>query len=163
MPDGVSQLEISLFNEVETVAAYEAPEAVIVVPEHRRKAKRTKEQLAETLPVVEEVIDIAEDERKCNICEGAIVFVGKELVRQTVEIIPAQAYLKKLYRNVYRCPECAKESDEENFVKPIAPEPVIKRGLLGASAIAHVIYEKYANAMPLARQESGWKNFGVGI
>jgi len=40
-------------------------------------------------------------------------------------------------------------------------QPVIKKSMASASTVAHVMYEKYVNAMPLHRQEKNWANQGV--
>jgi hypothetical protein len=74
LPEGIEQ--ISLFNEAEVYADERAPEPVIV-KQHKRKPKRTKEELAKDLPVEEVIIDIPEDQRACNICEGEIHPIGK--------------------------------------------------------------------------------------
>jgi len=151
-----------LFNEAEAYAHEEEPE-LVNVDQHTRKPRRTKEELAKTLPVVEVVIDIPEDERNCDICEGGLTSIGKELVRSEVSIIPAQAYVTETYRINYGCNDCLKETDEANIIKPEVPEPVVKRGLASPSSAAHVFYQKFVNAMPLYRQAKDWANFGVNI
>lgn len=160
LSEGIEQ--ISLFNEAEVYADERAPEPVIV-KQHKRKPKRTKEELAKDLPVEEIIIDIPEDQRACNICEGEIHPIGKELVRRELSIIPAQAYVTETYRINYACDDCEKESDQANIIKPEVPEPVVKRGLASPSSVAYTMYQKYANAMPLARQEKDWSTFGVKI
>ena len=80
----------TLFNEAETYGGEDEPEPVIV-EQHTRKAKRTKEEIAKDLPVKEVVIDIPESDRTCGICEGELHPIGKELVRRELSIIPAQA------------------------------------------------------------------------
>ena len=153
----------TLFNEAEAYAREDEPEPVIV-RQHTRKRKRTKEELAKDLPVVEVVIDIPEGGRACDICESAdLKPIGKELVRRELSIIPAQAYVTETYRVNYGCGECLEESDQANIIKPEVPEPVVKRGLASPSSAAHVMYQKFVNGMPLARQERDWKNFGVEI
>lgn len=158
LEDGLEQVYI--FNEAEVFADEDAPEPVIV-QQHQRKPKRTKEELAKDLPVKEVIIDIPEDERICNICKGELHLIGKELVRRELGIIPAQAYVIETYQMNYACDDCEKETEQANIIKPEVPVPVVKRGLASPSSIAYTMYQKYANAMPLARQESDWKTFGV--
>jgi len=152
----------SLFNEAEACAQEDAPEPV-VIEKHTRKPKRTKEELAKDLPVREVVIKIPEAEQFCNICEGGLKVIGRELVRRELSIIPAQAYVTETYRENCACIECEKETDDANIIKPEVPEPVIKRGLASPSSVAHVMYQKYVNAMPLYRQAKDWETFGVKI
>jgi len=156
-------LQESMFNEAEAYSDDDAPEAVIV-EQHTRKAKRTKEELAKELPVKETIIDIPESERICNICESDDLYkIGKELIRRELCIIPAQAYVEKIYSVTYGCNPCANETEQSNIMKAEVPVPVIKRGLASPSSAAHVMYQKYVNAMPLYRQEKDWKTFGVEI
>jgi len=154
--------QISLFNEAEAYADAAAPEPVIV-ERHERKLKRTKEELAKTLPVKEVVMDIPENERVCGICESGLRPIGREFVRREINIIPAQAYITETYRINYACAVCEAETGEANIVKAPVPVPVIKRGLASPSAAAHVFYQKYVNAMPLHRQAQDWANFGVKL
>jgi len=160
LDDGLEQLH--LFNEAEVYADEKAPEPV-EVKQHQRKPKRTKEELAKGLPVVEVIIDIPELERTCNICEGDLNPIGKELVRRELSIIPEQVYVTETYQINYACNDCEKETEQANIIKPEVPEPVVKRGLASPSSVAYTMYQKYANAMPLARQEKNWETFGVKI
>ena len=158
--------QMSLSNEAEALADETEPEPApetVVVEKHTRKPKRTKEQLAETLPVEEIILEIPEEERKCNICEGEIHPIGKTFVRRELNIIPAKAYVTEIYQTSYACGDCEKETDESNIIKTPVPVPVIKRGLASPNAVAHTIYQKYVNAVPLYRQEKDWANFGVSI
>jgi len=156
-------LQETLFNEAEIYADENAPEPVIV-EKHTRKQKRTKDELAKDLPVKETVIDLPEDERICDICESDDLFrIGKEFVRRELCMIPAQAYVEDIYRITYGCNPCTDETEHSNIIKAEVPAPVVKRGLASPSSAAHVMYQKYVNAMPLYRQEKDWLTFGVKI
>jgi transposase len=154
--------QMSFFNEAEMCADESAPEPE-TVREHTRKPKRTKEELARDLPVKKRVVEIPEGERACDICEGRLVPVGQELVRRELNIIPAQVFVEEIYRVNYGCPQCLEETDEANIVKAPVPEPVVKRGLASPSSVAYALYQKFANAMPLYRQEEDWKNHGLSL
>lgn len=157
--------QISLFNEAEAEAGNKAEEPTIqtIVAAHVRKPKRTKEELAETVPVVEVVCDLDEDKRTCGICNADLRYLGKEHVRDELEIIPAQVRILRYIRFNYVCKECEKETCEANIVKAPVPAPVMKRSLASASTVAYVMYQKYANGMPLYRQEKDWANQGVTL
>jgi len=161
LEDGIEQ--VAVFNEAEVYADEKAPEPVIV-KQHERKPKRTKEELAKDLPVIEVIIDLPEGEKACNICSSDDLYViGKELVRRELCINPAQAYITETYQINYGCRDCDKETEQANIIKPEVPEPVVKRGLASPSSVAYTMYQKYANGMPLARQEKDWATFGVKI
>ena len=154
--------QLSFFNEAEACADEKAPDPELV-REHTRKPKRTKEELVRDLPVKKTVIELPGEKRVCDICEGQLVPIGQELVRRELNIIPAKVFVEEIYRVNYACPPCAEETDEANIIKAPVPEPVVKRGLASPSSVAHVLYQKFVNAMPLYRQEGDWKNQGLHI
>ena len=154
--------QLSFFNEAEACADEKAPDPELV-REHTRKPKRTKEELVRDLPVKKTVIELPGEKRVCDICEGQLVPIGQELVRRELNIIPAKVFVEEIYRVNYACPPCAEETDEANIIKAPVPEPVVKRGLASPSSVAHVLYQKFVNAMPLYRQEEDWKNQGLHI
>lgn len=39
----------------------------------------------------------------------------------------------------------------------------MKHSLASASTVAHVMYQKYVNALPLYRQEKEWEDLGVEL
>ena len=157
--------QISIFNEAEAEAANKAEEPTVqtIVAAHARKPKRTKEELAESVPVMEVVCDLDEDKRICDICNADLRYLGKEYVREELEVIPAQVRILRYIRLNYVCKECEKETCEANIVKAPVPAPVMKRSLASASTVAYVMYQKYANGMPLYRQEKDWDNQGVTL
>jgi len=156
--------QLTIFNEAEAYADEDAPEPKLeVVQEHTRKPKRTKEELARDLPVKKTVIELPEDQRVCDICEGQLVPIGQELVRRELNIIPARVFIEEIWRVNYACPPCEEASEQANIIKAPVPEPVIKRGLASPSSVAYTLYQKFVNAMPLYRQEADWKNQGLSL
>ncbi len=154
--------QLSLFNEAEVEAKRQAPEPdKVTVTTYIRKAKRTKEELAANLPVTEIICELAENELDCQECSSKMRVLGKEPVREELEIIPAQVRLLRYIRYNYVCKACEKETGEATIVKAPVPAPVIKKSLASASTVAHVMYQKYVNAMPLYRQEKDWSNQGL--
>lgn len=157
--------QISLFNEAEVTANNKAEEPAVqtIVAAYVRKPKRTKEELAQTVPVVEVVCDLDEDKRSCGICQADLRYLGKEHVRDELEIIPAQVRVLRYVRFNYVCTVCEKETGDASIVKAPVPAPVMKRSLASPSTVAYVMYQKYANGMPLYRQEKDWANQGVTL
>jgi transposase len=162
---GEDSNQLSLFNEAEqeTNSTAEEPTVETIVKAHARKQKRTKEELAETLPVIEVVCDLPEEENKCNICGSELRYLGKEHVRDELEIIPAQVRVLRYVRYNYVCKECERETGDANIIKSPVPSPVMKRSLASPSSVAYTMYQKYVNHMPLNRQENDWKNQGVTL
>lgn len=161
---GENDNQMTIFNEAEAKSNSSAPEPTKVsVAGHSRKAKRTKEELAQDVPVVEIVCDLAEDQLTCQECGADMRVLGKEAVRDELEIIPAQVRVLRYIRYSYVCQSCEKETGEATIVKAPTPAPVIKRSLASASTVAHVMYQKYVNGMPLYRQEKDWANQGIEL
>ena len=66
-------------------------------------------------------------------------------------------------RVVYRVPAHNAESDEVQIVKAAAPKEIVRRSLLAASLIAHVLIAKYVLGVPFARQESLYRLTGEAL
>ena len=98
--------QLCMFNEAEENANKEVREREkdVVVPEHKRKSKRTHEEAFENLPV-EEVIHEVED-RECPDCGEQMETVGKEFVRDELVYVPARLFVRKHYAEVVKCPVC---------------------------------------------------------
>lgn len=154
--------QMSLFNEAEAESNRHAPEPdKVSVAGHVRKTKRTKEELAANVPVVEIISELDKEKLDCEECGGKMRVLGKETAREELEIIPAQVRLLRYIRYSYVCQSCEQETGEATIVKAPTPAPVIKRSLASASTVAHVMYQKYVNGMPLYRQEKDWANQGI--
>lgn len=97
--------QISMFNEAEAEESSKAEEPSIqtIVEAHKRKPKRTREEILETVPVVEIVCDLEASKRICNICNSDLRYLGKEHVRDELEIIPAQVRVLRYIRFNYVC------------------------------------------------------------
>lgn len=128
------------------------PESITVKAHKRkRKPKASHDELMDKLPVVERTIPLPEEERVCSICGEKLVSIGREFVRDEVEMVPAKAIRVKIYREVGNCPECTRESDQANIVKAAAPAPLIEHSYATASLVAAVVYDKYVMGIPLYR------------
>lgn len=159
---GADNEQLALFNEAEAEMNRKAPEPdKVTVLGHARKAKRTREEIAADAPVVEILCELDKDELVCEECGSSMRVLGKEAVREELEIIPAQVRLLRYIRYSYVCESCEKETGEASIIKASVPAPVIKKSLASASTVAHVMYQKYVNGMPLYRQEKDWANQGV--
>ena len=159
---GEDNAQISLFNEAEAESKRQTSEPdKISISGYIRKTRRTREELAADAPVVEIICELDEEKLVCGKCNGKMRVLGKEPVREELEIIPAQVRLLRYIRYSYVCKDCEKETGEATIVKAPVPAPVIKRSLASASTVAHVMYQKYVNGMPLYRQEKDWANQGI--
>ena len=152
--------QMSLFDEAEQ----EAEETVI--KEHTRKAKGTYAELFSGVPVKDEVIPLSEEQKRCTDCGAEMEVIGREFVRREFRFTPAKGEAVNIYRETAKCPVCSQAPAMEravSFVKAHVPETLIPHSYASASAVAWTMYQKYANSMPLYRQEQDWKQMGVTL
>ena len=152
--------QMSLFDEAEQ----EAEETVI--KEHTRKAKGTYAELFSGVPVKDEVIPLSEEQKRCTDCGAEMEVIGREFVRREFRFTPAKGEAVNIYRETAKCPVCSQAPAMEravSFVKAHVPEALIPHSYASASAVAWTMYQKYANSMPLYRQEQDWKQMGVTL
>ena len=158
--------QLCLFNEAETVQDHKAPEpteADLTVKAHTRKKKRTLDQMMEALPVEEIILTLPEDRIICDKCGGTFRLIGKKLLRREMIIIPQQQKILAYYSCSYACDRCEKETGYAHILTTQAPPPLMKHSLASASTVADVMTKKYADGLPLARQEKIWARQGVTL
>jgi transposase len=164
--------QISLFNEAEAESNPKVEEPRTLVAGHSRKPKRTHEELAKDLPVVEIVHTLPEEERVCPKCGGELTPIGQVKVRDEMMYDPAKYYINRHMQESYVCDCCGKDAatDAEQpdiavqtIVRAPAPKPVLPNSMASASLLSYVLYAKYALALPLYRLEQDFKNNGLSI
>lgn len=158
--------QLNLFNEaeVEHINPDSFEEEFITVEQHTRRKKSTKEDKFGHLPVEEVLLDVDEEKRFCEECGTALEYIGKEFVRQEIEIIRPSAKIIKYYSATYGCPKCKKDAEIPYIVKGKDGKPHMIHGMASASTVAWVMYQKYVNSLPLYRQEQDFKRlFGIDI
>ena len=162
--------QICLFNEAEIESRHEEDDPV-TVPAHKRKKKRSRAEIIGELPV-EEVVHKVED-KTCDLCGSEMKTVGKEFVHDELVYVPAKLFVRKHYVEVVKCVNCGTDEsrdaeqlddiEKEHFRKAAAPSLLIPRSFCSPELLAHIIYEKYCNAMPLYRQEQDLRARGVEL
>lgn len=155
--------QINLFNEAEVEYSEKIKEPIQIEAHTRsKKQKGQKEQLLKNLEVIEVNCELPENEQNCPWCNTDMKPIGKETVREELQYIPAKIKVIRYVRYAYECPSCRKDGTPV-IAKAYVPKPVIKHSIASASTVAHVMYQKYVNAMPLYRQEKEWKQLGVEL
>jgi transposase len=164
----VTDEQISLFNEAEKESDGKDPtkEKKTVVKEHARKQKRTREELLKDLPTEDVVIPLPEEERNCPECGAQMEPIGKEYVRQELVWVPSRCFVRNIYAEVLKCPSCGTDESKDTALPDIekaqirkaqVPAAMIPKSFCSPELLAHIICEKYVNAMPLYRQEKDFK------
>ena len=100
--------------------------------------------------------ELSEAERQCPHCARVMARMGEE-VTERMEFVPASLVVIEEVRAKYACAGgCGVKTAE----KPAQP---IEKGLAGASLLAQVAVSKYADHVPLHRQEGIWRRHGVEL
>ena len=80
---------------------------------------------------------------------------GKKFIRDEWDFQPAKLTVTRIYAETYCCPECKKEAGKKdsdtgnNLVTAKVPDALIPHSMATAPLVGHVMYQKYANAVPL--------------
>ena len=146
--------QMLLFDETENEADHRKPEPTLEqITYTRRKRTGKKEEDLSGLPVEKVVHAIPEEERICPECGEAMHVMGHSEPRLEIEIIPAQVKVIEYVREIYACRNCEHNGTSVPVIKAPMPEPVIKGSAASPSSVAHIMVQKYVNAVPLYRQE----------
>jgi len=142
-----------LFDEAELHSSENAPPVVekVAVASHSRK-KRGRKPKTNTLPVVEEIHELAAQERLCPCCGSERPEIGEERSAE-YDLIPAHVvkivHIRKKY-GPCRC-EAFQESEAPNVVIAPGPAKIVPGSDFTNRTIAFFITGKYQDAIPFYR------------
>ncbi len=136
----------------------EAPQSVEAEPEGgtKRKGHGRKRPPVE-LPHLPIEHPVPESEKVCDGCGAQKKRIGQKVTEQ-LEYAPASLFVIDHIRPVLACPCC-----QEGVT--VAPKPAqpIEKGLPGPGLLAQVVVAKYADHLPLHRQEGIFARHGVEL
>lgn len=146
-------------NDEATIPAPEEPE--IAVPTHTRK-KRGRKAIPDDLPRVEVVHDIDAADKVCE-CGCAKARCGEDICEK-YDVIPPTFRVIRHIRPKYACRNCeGVDSDKPAVMIAPVPPTLIPKGNATAGLIAYIVTQKFADALPLYRQEKILARHGVHI
>ena len=89
--------------------------------------------------------------------------IGKEFVRDELVYVPARMFVRKHYVEKTRCVSCGIDESRDNereddipvqvFGKTKAPAALIHGSFCSPELLAHILYSKYVQAVPLYRMQ----------
>lgn len=115
-----------------------------------------RQQLPKSLKRQRVVFDLAEHEKHCPHCQGELKRIGEE-ISERLEYVPASMLVIEEACQKY---VCKNGCTIVTAGKPMAP---IEKGLPGPGLLAHVVVSKYADHLPLYRQEAIFRRQGVTL
>jgi transposase len=165
----------TLFDDPDeaTDGAPSEPEPVDAAsPSTRRRPGHGRRRLPADLKRERVMHDLPEADKICPCCHEPRIVIGEQTSEQ-LDYRPAKLFVRQHVRLSYACPAClAKALDP---VPPSEPEPPplivtapkppqpIDKGLPGPGLLAHVVTSKYADHLPLHRQEAMLARQGVEL
>lgn len=115
-----------------------------------------RQRLPPNLPRQRVIYDVPPEQRHCPHCPETLQHIGEEL-SERLEYVPASFRVIEEACQKYACPKgCTVVTAQ----KPMQP---IEKGLPGPGLLAHVAVSKYADHLPLARQEDLFRRQGVEL
>jgi transposase len=138
----------------------DAPAFVLEAPDAEEAGKPSKRGHGRRLPPANmpcERVEILppESERRCEPCGCDKEKIGED-VTSKIDYVPASLVRRDTARIKLACPKC-----QIGVAIAALPETVIPKGEAGEGLIAHVIVSKYADHLPLHRQEAILARQGV--
>lgn len=128
-----------------------------------RKPKADYDEMSANLSVRYEKVDtLSNEEKQCPVCGTMMVPIGHEEIRTELRYTRAKLERIVYIATTYGCPAC-KDTEDPQFIKDEGIPALIPGGYASASLVSHIMYEKYADALPLYRQEKGFELLGVNI
>ena len=151
-----SQLQLSLLHEdCDTdIVSLELELNESLPPEQTKRAIPARKALPQNLP--RKVTRLVIPTTICSDCGGDLRFLRDE-VNETLDIIPAQFFVRQTIRPQYSCPCCQTIHSAE------LPRALIDKGQASAGLLAHIVVSKCLDHLPLNRQHNMFVREGITI
>jgi transposase len=159
---GVASEQLSLqFDEAIPTSAPEIEEAAAAgetqtITYTRNKKSTGRKALPKSLPYIETVHDLNEDEKQCA-CGCALTHISDEITEQ-LDVVPQMTFRVVHIRKKYACKTC-----EETIRTAKLPKQPIAKSIATPGLLATVIDAKFNRHMPLYRQEAMFREAGISV
>jgi transposase len=122
----------------------------------RNKKGTGRKALPKSLPYVEQIHDLKEDEKQCA-CGCQLIQIGEEVTEQ-LDVVPQMTFRVVHIRKKYACKTC-----EETIRLANLPKQPIDKSIAAPGLLAAVIDSKFNRHMPLYRQEAMFDEAGLSL
>ncbi|WP_156509045.1 IS66 family transposase, partial [Oleiphilus sp. HI0132] len=153
-----------LFNELEQLADESEAEPTEAEKEsitYERK-KPVRKPLPKDLPRDVIIHDLADEDKSCDDCGHELHRMGEDKSEQ-LEFIPAQIKVIEHVRPKYSCRHCEQHATNVTIKQTPVPASPIPKSFATASLLSQIITSKYQYGLPLYRQESLFKEYGIPL
>ena len=152
-------LQPDLFDEAGVELTDELKAQIEEATESKNQFPRNhpvRRSLPKDFPRERIVHDIPESEKICA-CGAHLVQIGEEITEQ-LKYIPAQLSVIQHVRPKYACKPC-----QENVKIAAMPMLLLPKSIATPELVAHTIVTKYADHIPLYRQEAIWQRLEIDL
>jgi len=147
---------VPLFNESEETAASAKPSEKKSKVQSHERARPVRRPLPLNLPREFVRHELSQEAQICE-CGCRLHEIGAEKSEQ-LHIIPAKMTVRVHERVKYGCRGC-----EGKVITAPMPKQPIPKSMATPSTLAHIVISKYADALPLYRQEAIWERAGIDL
>ena len=124
--------------------------------EKKERVRGNRKPLDPKLPREDIIHDLEEHLKTCKECACPLHKIG-EAVSEQLEVIPAKIKVLRHIRIKYGC-----RCEGTVVLSPLPPQPIPK-SMASPGLLSHVAVCKYADHLPLYRQEQIWKRVDVDL
>lgn len=126
-------------------------------PPSGKKRSHGRRLIPADLPRRRVEYDVPVEKQTCGGCGKSMVCIGEDVSEQ-LEYEPASLFVIEHVQKKYACKPC-----EDKVVTAPKPSMPIEKGLPGPGLLAHVVVSKYADHLPLYRQEGILERHGIEL
>ena len=149
--------QLLLFKDAEEPATPDKQEH-IKVPAHKRK-KTGRKPLPEDLPRIEVVRDIKD--KVCD-CGNELSTIGED-ISEKLDYVPAKIQVIRYIRPKYACKQCEGIDDDTPVKIASVPIQLLPKSNATSGLIAHIAISKFADSLPLYRQEKQFTRLKIDL
>lgn len=154
-----------LFDELEETQYTEYEECKKTPKVNNSDKKPGRKPLPKDIPREREVFDIKQEDKLCPCCNKERPEISSKPTEE-LEFIPARIIVKEYTVKKYgacKCDEFQKREDLPEVVVAKSPKRFIPGSITSTSLTAHIITNKFTDALPFYRQNKIFKRIGVDI
>ena len=161
----MDQLSLT-YNELEAYifgmnSAGKAP-VTVKAYERKRQSGNVLDVVPEGTPA--EVVEhrLPEEKLVCEACGNQMVEIGKE-VHRSLQMKPAQFWIREDVYYTYACKNCEQETGEANIVKAVKEPALLPGSFASAEAVAYLATQKFVMYSPMYRLEQEFNRQGLRL
>lgn len=146
-------------NELATVDPDDETPDFEELPKQIQRKKRGPHPGRAPLPthLRREEIHLYPDDLDCPCCGSGMKPAGEE-ISEELGVVPASFFVRRHIRHKYACRVC-----QDAVVRPPLPPAAIDKSMAGSDVLAAIIVSKYADHLPLYRQQQIYRREGIEL